>query len=81
MATAAAYLQCLPIGNKRGRGAAAGAQAGELGQTPRERVEAHTAVTRQSTPLPGPGVSPRAVLLVAVIVVRLALVPVGKVRS
>eukprot|EP00964_Phaeocystis_antarctica_P004551 scaffold2459_cov72-Phaeocystis_antarctica.AAC.3 len=74
-------VDCLPIVGKRGRGVAAGAQAGELGQIPRERVEAHTAVARQSTPLPCPGVNPSAVLLVAGVVVRLALVPVGKARS
>eukprot|EP00964_Phaeocystis_antarctica_P017327 scaffold9564_cov85-Phaeocystis_antarctica.AAC.3 len=55
--------------------------AGELGQPPRKRVEAHTAVACQITPLPGPEVNPRAVLLVALIVVRLALVPVGKAGS
>eukprot|EP00964_Phaeocystis_antarctica_P049115 scaffold28444_cov68-Phaeocystis_antarctica.AAC.4 len=66
-------IDCLQIFGKRGRGVAAGAQAGELGQPPRMRVEAHTAVARQSTPLPGPGVNPRAVLLVTLIVVRLAL--------
>eukprot|EP00964_Phaeocystis_antarctica_P033643 scaffold19075_cov71-Phaeocystis_antarctica.AAC.2 len=66
-------IDCLQIFGKRGRGVAAGAQAGELGQPPRMRVEAHTAVARQSTPEPGPGVNPRAVLLVALIVVRLAL--------
>eukprot|EP00964_Phaeocystis_antarctica_P061978 scaffold37075_cov78-Phaeocystis_antarctica.AAC.4 len=55
--------------------------AGELGQPPRKRVEAHTAVARQSTPVPSPGVNPRTVLLVALIVVRLALVPVGKAGS
>ena len=41
----------------------------------------YAAVARQSTPLPGAGVNPRAVLLVAVIVVRLALMPVGKAGS
>eukprot|EP00964_Phaeocystis_antarctica_P026055 scaffold14653_cov66-Phaeocystis_antarctica.AAC.5 len=82
MAIAAAKaIACLQIFSKRGRGVAAGAQAGELGLTPRERVEAHTAVARQSPPLPGPGVNPRAVLLVAGIVVRLALVPVGEAGS
>eukprot|EP00964_Phaeocystis_antarctica_P095911 scaffold62300_cov75-Phaeocystis_antarctica.AAC.2 len=78
MAMAAAKaIDCLQIFGKRGRGVAAGAQAGELGQPPRKRVEAHTAGARQITPLPGPGVKPRAVLLVALIVVRLALVPVA----
>eukprot|EP00964_Phaeocystis_antarctica_P013666 scaffold7499_cov65-Phaeocystis_antarctica.AAC.5 len=75
---------------KLGRGVAAGAQAGELGRP------AYTAVgmpelsplARQSSPLPGvtaseevEGVEKRAVLLVALIVVRLALVPVGKAGS
>ena len=55
-----------------------GAQAGELGYPPRERVEAHAAVARQSTPLPGACFDPGTVVLVAVIVVWLALVPVGK---
>eukprot|EP00964_Phaeocystis_antarctica_P034894 scaffold19889_cov76-Phaeocystis_antarctica.AAC.2 len=82
MATAAAKaIECLQIVSKGGRGVAAGAQAGELGQPRRERVEAHTAVARQSTPPPGPGVNPRAGLLVAGVVVRLALVPVAKARS
>ena len=58
-----------------------GAYAGELGYPPRERVEAYAAVARQSTPLPGAGVDPGTVMMVAVIVVRLALVPVGKVGS
>ena len=57
------------------------AQAGELGYPPRERVEAHAAVARKSTPLPAAGVNPCAVVQVAVIVVWLALVPVGKVGS
>eukprot|EP00964_Phaeocystis_antarctica_P073521 scaffold45117_cov87-Phaeocystis_antarctica.AAC.2 len=70
-------IDCLPIVGKRGRGVAAGAQAGKLGQPPRERVEAHTAVARQSPPRPSTDVNPRAVLLVALIVVRLALVPVA----
>eukprot|EP00964_Phaeocystis_antarctica_P045093 scaffold25938_cov66-Phaeocystis_antarctica.AAC.1 len=74
-------IDCLQIFGKRGRGVAAGAQAGELGQPPRKRVEAHTAVARQITPPPGPGVNPRAALLVALIVVRLALVPVAIVGS
>eukprot|EP00964_Phaeocystis_antarctica_P058090 scaffold34434_cov95-Phaeocystis_antarctica.AAC.3 len=82
MAMAAAKaIDCLPIVGKRGRGVAAGAQAGELGQPPRKRVEAHTAVACQITPLPSPVVNPRAVLLVAVPVVRLALTPVGKAGS
>eukprot|EP00964_Phaeocystis_antarctica_P121465 scaffold85130_cov78-Phaeocystis_antarctica.AAC.3 len=70
-------IDCLQIVSKGGRGVHAGAQAGELGQPPRNRVEAHTAGARQSTPLPGPSVNPRAVLLVALIVVRLPLVPVA----
>eukprot|EP00964_Phaeocystis_antarctica_P157369 scaffold127530_cov88-Phaeocystis_antarctica.AAC.2 len=70
-------IDCLQVVGKRGRGVAAGAQAKELGQPPRKRVEAHAAVARQIMPLPGPGVNPRAVLLVALIVVRLALVPVA----
>ena len=57
-----------------------GAQAGELGYPPRARVEAHAAVARQSAPVPGAG-DEGAVLLVAVIVVRLALVPVVKAGS
>eukprot|EP00964_Phaeocystis_antarctica_P157342 scaffold127477_cov56-Phaeocystis_antarctica.AAC.2 len=82
MAMAAAKAKdCLQIFGERGRGVTAGAQAAELGQPRREGVEAHTAVARRRTPLPGPGVNPRAVLLVAGVVVRLALVPVGKARS
>eukprot|EP00964_Phaeocystis_antarctica_P027015 scaffold15210_cov81-Phaeocystis_antarctica.AAC.4 len=78
---AAKAIDCLQIVSKRGRGVAAGAQAGELGQPRRERVEAHTAVASQSMPLPGTDVYPRAVLLVAGVVDRLALVPVGKART
>eukprot|EP00964_Phaeocystis_antarctica_P008895 scaffold4822_cov60-Phaeocystis_antarctica.AAC.2 len=74
---AAKAIDCLQIVSKRGRGVAAGAQAGELGQP--VKAEAHTAITRQITPLPG--VNPRTVLLVALIVVRLALMPVGKAGS
>eukprot|EP00964_Phaeocystis_antarctica_P058087 scaffold34433_cov79-Phaeocystis_antarctica.AAC.2 len=77
---AAKALDCLQIFGKRGGGVAAGAEAGELGQPPRKRVEAHTAVARQITPLPGPGVKPRTVLLVAGKVVRL-IIPVGKAGS
>eukprot|EP00964_Phaeocystis_antarctica_P158260 scaffold128830_cov75-Phaeocystis_antarctica.AAC.1 len=76
-AMAMAAAKAVAIVSKRGRGVAAGAQAGELGQPPRTRVEAHTAVARQITPLPSPGVNPRTVLLVAGIVVRLALAPVA----
>eukprot|EP00964_Phaeocystis_antarctica_P010596 scaffold5836_cov68-Phaeocystis_antarctica.AAC.1 len=69
MATAAAK----PVVGKRGRGVAAGAQAGEL--------KVNAAVALKITPLPGPGFNPRAGLLVAGIVVRLALTPVGKAGS
>eukprot|EP00964_Phaeocystis_antarctica_P074631 scaffold45935_cov75-Phaeocystis_antarctica.AAC.1 len=63
MAMAAAKaIACLQIAGKGGRDVAAGAHAGEIDQTPRKRDEAHTAVARQSTPLPSPG--ERALLLV-----------------
>eukprot|EP00964_Phaeocystis_antarctica_P031852 scaffold18016_cov65-Phaeocystis_antarctica.AAC.2 len=84
MATAMATAKAIAIRRRRSRwfrGVAAGAQARELGQSPRERVEAHTAIARQITPLPGPGINPRAVLLVAGIVVRLTVVPVANARS
>eukprot|EP00964_Phaeocystis_antarctica_P157763 scaffold128093_cov63-Phaeocystis_antarctica.AAC.3 len=80
-AMAKAAAKPIVIVSKRCRGVAAGAQAGELGQPRRKRVEAHTAVARQRTPLPGPGVKPRAVMLVAGIFIRLALVPVAKAGS
>eukprot|EP00964_Phaeocystis_antarctica_P015241 scaffold8422_cov82-Phaeocystis_antarctica.AAC.2 len=70
-------LQCLQIVGKRGRGVAAGAQAREF----KVNAPDHRQVAPQTNPLPGPGVEKRAALLVAVIVVRLALVPVGKAGS
>eukprot|EP00964_Phaeocystis_antarctica_P074569 scaffold45860_cov78-Phaeocystis_antarctica.AAC.7 len=71
MAMAAAKaIDCLQVVGKRDRGVATGAQApGEL--------KVNAAVALKITPLPGPGVEKRAVLLVAGVVVRLALVPVA----
>eukprot|EP00964_Phaeocystis_antarctica_P017329 scaffold9564_cov85-Phaeocystis_antarctica.AAC.5 len=75
MAMAAAKaIDCLQVVGKRDRGVAAGAQApGEL--------KVNAAVALKITPLPGPGVEKRALLLVAGVVVRLALTPVGKAGS